>query len=470
MQVKNTRTGMSGLIVVLIGQAISLLGSGMTQFAVSIWAYEKTGRATDLALVAFFAFGPTVLFSPLAGALVDRWNRKLVLMLSDLAAGIMTIIQLLLLVSGNLQIWHLFVINFLAGSFGAFQFPAYSAAVTMIIPKEQYTRASGMMSLAGSASFVFAPILAGSLVGVIGFEGIMAIDVVTFVFAIGALLFVTIPQPKTTAEGLAGKGNLWTETLYGFRYIIERPSLLGLQLIFFAINFFAMLGITVTTPMILASTGNNERILGVVLSAGAIGGVLGGLLLSAWGGPRKKVHGVLLGMIGISLFGQFGMGLGSSLSVALGLSSGLLIWGTASFLANIFLPIINGSNQAIWQSKVAPDVQGRVFAVRRWIAQITAPVAMLLAGPLADRVLEPAMSATGSLADDLGWLVGVGPGSGMQLMFTITGLLGAFVGVAGYLFPIVRDAEILLPDHESEVQEQQAETELLFGGVQAEAD
>lgn len=470
MKNNSIRTGMSGFVIVLIGQIISLLGSGMTQFAVSIWAYEQTGRATDLALVAFFAFGPTVLFSPLAGALVDRWNRKLVLMLSDLAAGIMTVIQLLLLVSGNLQIWHLFVINFLSGAFGAFQFPAYSAAVTMIVPKEQYARASGMMSLAGSASFIFAPILAGSLVGVVGFEGIMTIDVVTFVFAIGALVYVTIPQPKTTREGIEGRGSLWTETLYGFRYILERPSLLGLQLVFFAINFFGMFGFTVATPMILASTANNERILGVVLSMGSIGGVAGGLLLSVWGGPKKRVHGVLLGMIGTSLFGQFVMGFGSRLSTVLGLSSGLIIWAVANFMANFFIPIINGSNQAIWQSKVAPDVQGRVFAVRRWIAQITAPIAMLLAGPLADRVFEPAMSLSGSLTESFGGLVGVGPGAGMQLMFAITGIFGVFVGIGGYLFPAVRDAEVLLPDHEIEAQEPEAPVEELFEGVHAEAD
>jgi hypothetical protein len=180
-------------------------------------------------------------------------------------------------------------------------------------------------------------------------------------------------------------------------------------------------------------------VLGSVLSTLGIGGVAGALLLSAWGGPRRRIHGVLLGM---ALGSLFGAGL-------LGLGRGLLLWSAGAFFDAFFVPFINGSNQAIWQSKVAPDVQGRVFAVRRLIAQITAPLAMLLAGPLADRVFEPAMQPGGALAGVFGWLVGNEPGSGMSLIMLITGLLGVGVGLAGYLIPKIRDVETLLPDHDA---------------------
>ncbi|HSR30774.1 MAG TPA: MFS transporter [Anaerolineae bacterium] len=432
-------TGMQGFTIVWAGQVVSLLGSGMTWFALTIWAWELTGQATALALVAFFHFGPTILLSPIAGALVDRWDRKLVMMLSDLAAGLMTVIVLLLYAAGRLEIWHLYVTGALAGAFEAFQFPAYSAAVTTMVPKKQYTRANGMLSLAESAAGVFAPLAGGILLGMVGISGVLAIDVVTFVVAIGALLLVYIPQPNTTESGRKGHGSLWSESLYGFRYILERPSLLGLQLVFLASNLTASFSFTVLVPMILAKTSNDEILLGTVQSMLGVGGVVGGLLLSLWGGPKRRIHGVLLGMTLSSLLGELVLGLGSS----------PVIWGIGAFFSSFFIPFINGSNQAIWQSKVAPDVQGRVFAARRLIAQLSWPIATLLAGPLADYFFEPAMASGGMLSRPLSVLVGTGPGAGMSLMFVTTGILGVLVGLGGYAVPVVRDAEDILPDYDA---------------------
>ena len=432
-------SGMTGFTVVWIGQVVSLLGTGMTRFALTIWAWQLTGSATALALMGFFSFGPIVLFSPVAGALVDRWNRKLVMMLSDLAAGLATVAIFLLYTTGHLEIWHLYVAGAFAGTFESFQFPAYSAAVTTMVHKKHYARASGMLSLAESISGIAAPALAGLLLVMIGIGGILVIDMVTFVLAILALVAVNIPQPPRTAAGAEGQGSLWQESLYGFRYILDRPSLLGLQLLFFTSNLLATLGFTLLAPMILARTGSNSVVLGTVESAFGVGGVVGGVLLATWGGPQRRVHGVLLSFVGASLLGQTLMGLGQILPV----------WIAAAFLSSAFIPILNGSNQAIWQQKVAPDVQGRVFATRRLIAQITAPLAMLLAGPLADFVFEPGMMAGGSLAALFGWLVGTGPGAGMALIFVISGLLGSFIGVVGYLIPTIRNAEDILPDHEA---------------------
>ncbi len=432
-------TGMKAFLVIAVGQAISLLGSGMTSFAIVYWAWTVSGQATVLALAGFFSFGPTILLSPVAGALVDRWDRKLVMMLSDLAAGLATVVLLILYLTGALQIWHLYVLGAFEGIFQAFQWPAYSAAISVTIPKEQYARANGIMELARAGSGILAPMMAGALMGVIGMAGIMVIDIVTFVAAIGALLLVYIPQPPRTVEGEAGRGSLWRETLYGFRYILERPSLLWLQMVFFFINLTTSFAYTLMPAMILARTGNRATVLGAVQSVGAVGGVVGALLLSTWGGPRRKVYGVLVGMMLSSIFGTALLGLGRAWP----------IWAVAAFIGSATIPVLNGSNQAIWQAKVAPDVQGRVFAVRRWIAQITAPVGMLLAGPLADYVFEPALRPGGALVSTLGPVFGVGPGSGMALMFVIAGLLGFLVALAGYLMPIVRHVEDILPDHDA---------------------
>lgn len=434
-------TGMRAFTLVWFGQIVSLLGTGMTQFAIALWAWELTGQATALALVGFFAFAPTIAFSPIAGALVDRWDRKLVMMLSDLAAGISTLILLLLYTAGNLQIWHLYVAGAFTGLFQAFQFPAYSAAISTMIPKEQYSRADAMLGLAEAAAGIFAPIAASALYVSIRLGGIMLIDVITFVIAIAALLVVHIPQPPVSEAGREGAGNLWQESLYGFRYIFARPSLLGLQLVFFVGNFLASLALTLFTPMLLARTGGDEIAVGSVNSALGLGGLIGGLALTAWGGPKRKVHGVLLG------WSIQGGGL-----VLLGLAQTVPLWIGIVFLAGAFNPVINASNQAIWQAKVAPDVQGRVFAVRRLIAQITGPLAMLITGPLADQVFEPAMQPGGALVNPFGAWVGVGAGAGMALIFVFCGALIVVAGLMAYGVRAVREAEMILPDHDASPQ------------------
>jgi DHA3 family macrolide efflux protein-like MFS transporter len=433
-------TGMFGFTIVWVGQIVSLLGTSMTGFAMTIWAYEKTNAATALALVGFFFVAPMLIASPFAGAFVDRFNRKLMMMVSDIASGIGSLVILILFSTGHLQIWHLYIIVAFQGVFQSFQWPAYSAAISTMIPKKHYGRANGMLSLADTASNIFAPILAGSLLGIIGLPGILLIDLGTFIFAISALLLVHIPQPRTTVEGRQAQGNILQEAVFGFRYILGRPSLLALQLVFLSGNFLVGIPGAVQSAMVLANTASNEKALAYVNSAGAIGGVVGGLVMSAWGGPKRRAHGVLLGWFVSSLLGSVVMGFGRTLPV----------WAIAGFFGMFFVPIINGSNQAIWQAKVPPDLQGKVFSIRRLIAWFVTPLAMLVAGPLADKVLEPAMrNPYSALASSLGGLIGTGPGRGMALLFIIGGGLAALVGVGGFAIRILRDADSLLPDHDT---------------------
>jgi len=428
--------GLFGFTIVSFGQFVSLLGSGMTRFALTYWAWEVTGEATALALVGFFSFAPAVILSPIAGVLVDRVSRKLVMIASDLAAGLSTVAILALHVTGHLEIWHLYAAGFFAASFESFQFPAYSAAISTMVDKRHYARANAMLGLAGSASGIVAPMAAGFFFAFLGIDGIMIVDIVTFLFAIGVLLFVFIPDPEETAAGRASKRGFWSESVFGLRYIASNRSLLGLQSVFFAINFVATFGFSVFAAMILARTGSDKIVLGSVQAAFGIGGVVGGILMSTWGGPKRRVHGVLLGMASAGLLGYVVTGLGQS----------LLVWSIGAFFAMFFIPIINGSNQAIWQAKVPPDIQGKVFAARRMIAQISTPIAMLIAGPLADHVFEPGMAPGGALAGIFGRIAGTGPGAGMGLMFVFAGILAACTGLAAYLFPSVRNAEDLLPD------------------------
>ncbi len=438
MQTAARPSGMRGFLVVWLGQLLSMVGTNMTLFALTLWVWKATGQATPLALMAFFSFGPAVLLGPVAGALVDRWNRKLVMALSDLAAGLATLAVLALYLTGRLQVWHLYLAGAFAGAFESFQWPAYSASVTLMVDKEQYTRASGLTSFARSAANIFGPLLGGALVGLIDISGVIIIDAVTYVAAIAALAVISIPQPPRPAKTSEPRRSLWADSLFGFQYIFARAGLLGLQLVIFGENLVASFGFTVLAPMVLARSGDGARALGTVESALGLGGVFGGLLLSVWGGPRRRVHLILLGITLQSLSGTLLMGLGR----------GLAAWAGAAFLFHFFIPLINGSNQAIWQAKVPPEMQGRVFSARATLAQLTIPLGMLLAGLLADRVFEPWLATDGALAPALGAALGTGRGSGMALMFVLAGLAGAFIGLVGYSSRSIREVETDLADHD----------------------
>lgn len=402
---------MRGFTILWLGQVLSLLGSAMTWFAFTLWAWKTTGSATALSTVSFFAFLPSVLLAPIAGTFVDRWNRKLVMILSDAATATGTLIALVLYATGHLQLWHVFVVSILAGFFTAFQYPAYTAAMTTMLPKDQYARASGMLGLSAALSGILAPVFAAALLGVMDMSGIMAIDLVTFLFAFGTLLWIHVPQPRTSEIGLRSRGSIWQETQFGFRYIRERQNLLGLVALFVGANIFLAIGATLIAPLILGETGNNASALATVQSIGAIGGVVGGGLLSLWGGPRRRIHGVIVGGIGACLLGILGLGLGRV----------ILFWSIASFFFSFFEPFVEGGNLAIWQSKVEADVQGRVLSARRLLVQIPYLIGVLIAGPLAEV-----------------WNV--------SSVLILAGIGGALVFVWGHASRAIHEAETLLPD------------------------
>ena len=432
--------GMQKFSVIWFGQLVSLFGTATTRFALLIWAYDQTGEATTLALLGFFSFITYVLISPIAGVWVDRLDRRLVMMLSDLGAGVMTILMLVLYTTGNLQIWHLYLAEGLTGAFEAFQVPAYSASVSVLVPKEQYARAAGMRSLATNASQMFAPFFAGLLLRLVDIDGVMLIDVMTFLFAMGTLLVIRIPRPAASADGTRIQGEPFLRQVsFGFRYIWRRPGLMWLVFVFMCINFVAALTwYALLAPMVLGRTGGDELALAGVQTALGVGGVLGGLIMSAWGGPKRRIHGVLAGVIVSFFLGDFVLGAGHSLPV----------WIAGAFMGSLFIPLIVASDQAIWQAKVAPDVQGRVFAAQGFFRTMVMPLGFLVAGPLADQVFGPALMPGGSLAGTFGGLVGTGAGAGIGLMFVCTSIMGMTIGVTGYLFPWVRNVERDLPDHD----------------------
>ena len=437
MQSSKRPSGMLGFTVVWAGQIVSVLATNMTQFALTIWVFELTGSVTALGLVQVFFVTPFLLISPIAGVMVDRYDRKLMMMVSDLTAGMATIAILTLSAMGMLQVWHLYVAAVFQGLGNTFQWPAYSAAISTMLDKKQYARANGMMSLIEAGPGVVAPLLAGALLPIVKLTGILFIDVATFILAVILLLLVHIPQPQPTQDGVLAQGSFWKEAVYGFKYIFARPGLVGLLSVFLVGNLFSGIQFTLLAPMILSRTGNDSVILGSVQSAGAIGAVVGGVLMSVWGGFKHRIHGVLLGWI-----------LSSLISVFLGIGRDLSIWIPAMVGGALFFPLINSSSQAIWQAKVAPDLQGRVFSSRRLIAWLTMPITPLIAGLLADYVMEPVMQSGNLFAQNFSGLVGTGPGAGMGLLTVFCCLVCALVGLGGYYIPTIRNLEDSLPDHD----------------------
>ena len=428
-------TGMPAFLVIWFGQLVSLVGSSMTGFAIAIYVWQLTGSATSFSLMAVFFLLPNLVFAPFAGALVDRWNRKLTMMVSDIAGLVVNLVMLALLTRGHLEMWHLYALNVFNGIFLAFQWPAYSASISMMLEKKHFARASALMSVAQSSSTILAPVIAAVLIVLIQISGIILLDAISFLIAIITLMLVIIPQPPKTELAKKARSNLLREAAFGFVYIAKYPSLLGLQLTFFFGNLLAAFGNILSTPMILAHTSNNVTALATVQTVAGIGGVAGGLIISIWGGPKRRINGVIGGWL-LTFCGL----------LMLGLVQGAILWAIAMFLLNFAIPLVNSSNQAIWQAKIPPEIQGKVFSARLLIAQIAAPISMLAAGPLADKIFEPLMHPGGGLSYALGGVFGTGPGSGMSFMMAVVAVLGILIAIICYAIPAIRKVETIAPD------------------------
>lgn len=426
-------SGFRFFLVIWMGQLVSLIGSGLTGFALGVLVYQDTGSVTQFGLISLFTALPGIVFSPVAGALVDRWDRRWAMVLSDAGSALCTLGVAALLWAERLEVWHVYALMGLSSTFSAFQWPAYSAATTLLVPKAQYGRAGGLVQLSQAVAQIAAPTLAGVLMGVIQVRGVILVDFFTCLFAVGTLLMIRVPRPETTDEGRAAQGSLLREAAFGWTYIRARPGLLGLLLLFATTNFTSGIVQVLFTPLVLSFT--TPAVLGTILSVGGLGFLGGSLTMSAWGGPNPRVNGIYAFLLleGVALF-------------AGGLPPMAAVLAAAAFVYFFGLPIVNGCSQAIWQSKTAPDVQGRVFAVRRMIAWSSMPLAYLVAGPLADHVFGPLLDEGGALVGSVGRIIGAGEGRGIGFLFIILGAVILLATAMAFLYPRLRRVETELPD------------------------
>jgi DHA3 family macrolide efflux protein-like MFS transporter len=416
-----------------IGQLVSLIGSGLTAFALGVWVLQHTHSVTQYTLTIVFAGLPGILIAPFAGAYVDRWDRKWVMFWTDLGPAITTLAYAYLLWKGELQVWHVYIGVFCNSIFGTFQWPAYIASITMLVARKDYGRVNGVLETGQSIVTIGAPAISGFLMYTIGLTNILLIDFCTFLFAATALLLAKIPRPEQSEEGKKAKGSIWKEAAFGWTFIKARPGLLNLLLLFAVVNLMMSMGGVAILPMVLGFA--NTAAVGTIMSLVGVGTLIGGLIMTATGGPKRKVYGVLGAWAALSVW-----------FVMIGIRPSIWLVGAGVLLWYIGLPIMNASSQAIWQSKTPYDVQGRVFSVRRMIAQFTVPIGDFSAGPLADKVFNPALMPGGALANSAGNVIGVGPGRGIAMMLMTMAVVPALVALVGFLNPRVRNVETELPD------------------------
>ena len=423
--------------LIWIGQILSLTGSAMTTFGLTVWLWQETGQATSVALHAFLSFAPGILISPFAGVLVDRVNRKLILLASDVGAGLGTIAVLLLLYGNNLEVWHLYVIAAWSGTVGAFQVPALAAAITTLVPKQRLTRANAMRAMANTASQMLAPAMAGILLSQTGIISILLTDISTLAVAVVILTVVRMPsvhqrdRDKTT--------DWWNETLTGFRFLAQNRGLLVLTFAFAALQFFGMLTVTLLAPMVLARTGGDEAAYGLVAAATGAGGIIGAALMSVLPPPKRFYvavgGGIMAGSVGF---------------LALGLNSTIPGWMLSALFGFVFFPVVGAASAALKQRKTPLHIQGRVFAADQMLQTIGIAAGILTAGPLADLVFEPAFTNGAAWAAPFTVIVGSGAGAGMAALIVVAAIGGVLTGFFTLTARSVRTLEETMPDHDDD--------------------
>ena len=415
------------------GQLVSQIGSGLTTFAMGVWVYQQTGSAIKFTTISLLSGLPGLLLMPIAGALVDRWDKRWMMLLSDAICSLATLSMLLATVRGGPTVTHIYICVVAFSVFGTFGFLAYYPAITLTVPKRMLGRVSGMTHASEATSRIAAPLLGGLMIAFMGLQTIFLIDMLTFIFAIATLLIIHIPKTQKTEEEKNASPSLFREAAYGWTYIKERPSLLMVLLYFTINNFFITLALVLFAPMILSF--DTPQILGTLNSISGIGLLVGGVVMSAWGGPKDRIRGVL----GFSLVVSVSL-------ILIGIRPQVLIIAPALFALYFAIPLVNSCSQALWQTKTAPEVQGRVFSLKRMIAGSTAPISFAIAGRIADRWFEPMLAKGGVLSDSVGRLLGVGPGRGIALIFVLCGAIALILQIIAFRLPTLRRAESILPD------------------------
>ena len=391
------------------GQTISLIGSQIVQFALVWYLTEQTGSATVLATATLVAMLPMIVFGPFAGALVDRWNRRLVMIAADGAVALASLWLAYMFAIDAVQVWQVYLIMFIRALGGAFQWPAMQASTTLMVPEQHLTRVAGMNQTLNGALNIVGPPLGALAMSLMPLSGVMMVDVGTALLAVVPLLFVHIPQPAAPADAVAGapRPSLWADVRGAMRYVWGWPGMLALigAAMVFKIALtpaFALLPLLVSQHF-----GGDAAQLGLLEAIFGVGVVASGLLLSVWGGFRRRIYTLLTGMLILS-GGLLALGLTPAVFFAMAVGAVLVI--------GLAIPLIDGPMMAIMQASVAPEMQGRVFMLMASLVSLTSPIGLAIAGPVSDSV-------------------------GLQVWYLTAAVLCGLIGVAGFFIPVIVNVE-----------------------------
>lgn len=409
-------------------QTISELGTAMTNYALIIWIYGQKGTASSITLLTICSFLPTIFFRFIAGTLADRWDKKCIMLITDLVAASGTITVFILYSFFTLRIWHLYIINILLSLMNAFQNPASFVATSLLVPRKHYTRVSGLQSFSGSIVSILAPALGSIFLAFGGMKVILICDLASFSVAfIVLLLFIKIPKIEHKEEK---KREPFLKSCFdGIRYLRAHTALLHITLFFAVINFFAKLGNDgMLSPFVLGRTGNSQHVLGMVQSAVALGLFAGSFIVTLMK-PAKNKSRVVFVTTAFIFVGN----------VIQSLTLLPLVWCIAAFMSYMTAVVMNANLTAIMRENVPLEMQGRVFSAKDTLQNCTIPLGLFLGGVLADYVIEPFMAVDSPVQNVFSKLFGSGSGSGIAVMFFFVGIFGVVISLSRLKKPIYKE-------------------------------
>ncbi len=395
-------------------QALSALGSGMTSYALVLWLYLKNGSALETAFLSVCSYAPYVVMSIFAGALSDRWNKKLTMLVCDLLAAASTVAVFLLIKADALSAWHLYILNALNGLMNTIQQPASEVAATILIPKEYYQKTSGLRSFSQSLNSILTPILATALFAFGGIDSVIAFDLVTFAVAFAVLLLmIKIPEDMGSKQA---RERLFDSARQGLAWLKKNPLILTLILYLACINLVASVYDAALPAMILSKPNGGETVLGIVNTAVGLATLAGSVIVTFLPTPKNRVKVISLTLL-LSM---------SSENFLLAFGKTPVVWCIGAVLGWIAIPLMNANLDVIYRSSIPLDMQGRVYSCRNTLQFFTIPIGFLLGGVLVDKVFEPVMAAQPA-GSPLVAVFGETKGSGAAMLFSIIGVAGVIV-------------------------------------------
>jgi len=413
-------------LLIWAGQMISSVGSRLSSFALGIWILRSTGSATNFAMTFVAMTIPALIVSTVAGALVDRWDRRRTMIACDALSAASMLALAGPCATGHLMVWQVYIAVGTSSLFNAFRTPAFAASIPLLARHDELPRVNGIAQSGNAAAEMIGPLLAGVLVTAMSLQAILLIDALSFLVSMAALIAANIPRSEAAA-GYSREG-LLREAVTGWRYVQERPGLVGLLAIHGSNNFVFSIARVVIAPLILSFSGPAG--LGVQYAISGSGLLLGGIGVTLWGAPQKRIYGVLV----FSL-------LAGICTAAHGIRPSFILIAVSGFLLFLMLPVIAASSSSIWQAKVPAGLQGRCFAIQRMTFYLSTVCGYFLAGPLARHVFEPMLQKGGLLSGSVGLIIGVGPERGLGLMFIALGIWMTLTAIIGFSASAIRQID-----------------------------